>query len=190
MSCDSSVCSEIPEVSLCPPDSDSTESQTCPVRIEENQADSSPFKSHSSAQLHRQVSQGSGYHSPQCKKCPCCGHQQSNQTNVCPGQMNAYHQADCSASPVKIVHSCSPSHLPSCHNKTQCHWLHESHDSSNHKPVQHHMVTVRSGFFSIINSIVTDYLVNCKHLNMLITMFVCLVGTMACIGYQGGEMLL
>ncbi|XP_051724004.1 protein dispatched homolog 2 isoform X1 [Ctenopharyngodon idella] len=136
--------SEIPEVSLCPPDNDSTESQMCPVKIEENQADScSPFKSHSSTQLHRQVSQGSGYHSPQRKRCPCCGHQQSNQSNVCPGQMNAYHQSDLhSASPVKTVHSCSPSRLPSCHNKMQCQWLHGSHDGSNHKPVQHHMVTV------------------------------------------------
>uniref|UniRef100_A0A8C2HF33 Dispatched homolog 2 (Drosophila) n=1 Tax=Cyprinus carpio TaxID=7962 RepID=A0A8C2HF33_CYPCA len=134
--------SEVPEVSLCPPDSDSTESQMCSVKIEENQADSSsPLKSHSSTQLHRQVSHGSGYHSPQRKRCPCCGQQQSNQSNVCPGQMNAYHQADCLASPVKTVHSCSPSRLPSCHNKTQCHWLHESHDGSNHK---HHMVTVRN----------------------------------------------
>ncbi|KAK9959891.1 hypothetical protein ABG768_009986 [Culter alburnus] len=140
--------SEIPEVSLCPPDNDSTESQMCPVKIEENQADScSPFKSHSSTQLHRQVSQGShqGYHSLQRKRCPCCGHQQLNQSNVCPGQMNAYHQSDShSASPVKTVHSCSPSRLPSCHNKMQCQWLHGSHDGSNHKPVQRHMVTVRN----------------------------------------------
>ncbi|CAM4645151.1 unnamed protein product [Leuciscus chuanchicus] len=136
--------SEIPEVSLCPPDNDSTESQMCPVKIEENQVDSdSPFKSNSSTQLHRQASQGSGSHSPQRKRCPCCGHQPSNQSNVCPGQKNAYHQADLhSASPVKTVHSCSPSHLPSCHNKMQCHWLHGSHDGSNHKPVQRHMVTV------------------------------------------------
>ncbi|XP_059376528.1 protein dispatched homolog 2 isoform X3 [Carassius carassius] len=135
--------SEVPEVSLCPPDSDSIEFQMRLVKIEENQADSSsPLKSHSSTQLHRQLSQGSGYHSPQRKRCPGCGHQQSNQRNVCPGQMNAYHQADCSASPVKTVHSCSPSRLPSCHNKTQCHWLHESHDGSNHKPAQRHMVTV------------------------------------------------
>ncbi|XP_067224422.1 protein dispatched homolog 2 [Chanodichthys erythropterus] len=140
--------SEIPEVSLCPPDNDSTESQMCPVKIEENQADScSPFKSHSSTQLHRQVSQGShqGYHSLQRKRCPCCGHQQLNQSNVCPGQMNAYHQSEShSASPVKTVHSCSPSRLPSCHNKMQCQWLHGSHDGSNHKPVQRHMVTVRN----------------------------------------------
>ncbi|XP_026141744.1 protein dispatched homolog 2 isoform X2 [Carassius auratus] len=137
--------SEVPEVSLCPPDSDSTGFQMRLVKIEENQADgSSPLKSHSSTQLHNQLSQGSGYHSPQPKRCPCCDHQQSNQSNVCPGQMNAYHQADCSASPVKTVHSCSPSRLPSCHNKTQCHWLHESHDGSNHKPAQRHMVTVRN----------------------------------------------
>lgn len=123
----------------------------CPVKIEENQADScSPFKSHSSTQLHRQVSQGShqGYHSLQRKRCPCCGHQQSNQSNVCPGQMNAYHQSDLHpASPVKTVHSCSPSRLPSCHNKMQCQWLHGSHDGSNHKPVQRQMVTVRSRHF-------------------------------------------
>lgn len=105
--------------------------------------------------------------------------------------MNAYHQADCSASPVKTVHSCSPSRLPSCHNKTQSHWLHESHDGSNHKPVQRHMVTVRFGLFSIINIIVMDiYLVDCKHLIMLIMMSICSVGMTACIGYQGGEMLL
>lgn len=186
MSCDSFICSEIPEVSLCLPDSDSTESQTCPIKIEENQADSSsPIRSHSSTQLNHQVSQGSGYHSPECKRCPCCAQQQSNQTSVCPGQ------ADCSASPVKTVHGCSPSHLPSCHNKSQGHWLHESPDGSNHKPAQRHMVTVRSGLSSTINVIVIDiYLVDCKHLNMLITMSVCSVGMMACIGYQGGGMLL
>ncbi|XP_056333565.1 protein dispatched homolog 2 [Danio aesculapii] len=135
--------SEIPEVSLCPPDSDSTDSQMCPVEIEENQSkSSSPFNSHSSTQLERRVSQGSAYHSPPHKKCPCCGHQQSSQSNVCPGQMNALHQADCAVSPVKTLYSCSPSRLPSCHTKMQCHWLHGSHDGSNHKPVQHHMVTV------------------------------------------------
>lgn len=147
----------------------------CPVKIEENQVDSdSPFKSNSSTQLHRQASQGSGSHSPQRKRCPCCGHQPSNQSNVCPGQKNAYHQADLhSASPVKTVHSCSPSHLPSCHNKMQCHWLHGSHDASNHKPVQRHMVTVRSRPFSIINIILMDiHLVDCKHLSMLY-LYVC-----------------
>ncbi|XP_051502049.1 protein dispatched homolog 2-like [Myxocyprinus asiaticus] len=120
--------SEIPEVSLCPPDNDSTDSQMCPVKIEEN----------------HQISQGSAYHLPQPKKCPCCGHQQSLQSNVYPSQINAFHPADCSVNPVKTAHSCSPSHLPSCHNKMQCHWLLGSHDGSNHKPAQRHIVTVRN----------------------------------------------
>lgn len=143
-------CSGIPEVSVCLPECDATEPQMCPVRIEENREDnSSPFKSHSCTQLHQKTSQG--YHSPQHKRCSCCGHRQSLQSNVCKGQTNAFHQADCSASPVKTVHSCSPSRLPSCHNKMQCHWLHGPHDGSNHKPVQHHMVTVRCRLFPILN---------------------------------------
>ncbi|XP_052009048.1 protein dispatched homolog 2-like [Xyrauchen texanus] len=120
--------SEIPEVSLCPPDNDSMDVQMCPVKIEEN----------------HQVSQGSAYHLPQPKKCPCCGHQQSLQSNVYPSQINAFHPADCSVNPVKTAHSCSPSRLPSCHTKMQCHWLHGSHDGNNHRPAQRHIVTVRN----------------------------------------------
>ncbi|XP_051578742.1 protein dispatched homolog 2-like [Myxocyprinus asiaticus] len=119
--------SEIPEVSLCPPDNDSMDGQMSVVKIEENS--SSPSKSHNCTLLHRQVTQGSAYHSPQPKRCPCCGHKQSLESN---------------AYPVKTVHRCSPSRLPSGHNKMQCHWLHGSQDGSNHKPVQCHMVTVRN----------------------------------------------
>lgn len=122
----------------------------CPVRIEENPENKSPFKSHSCT-LH-----GSGYHSPQHKRCPSCGHHQSLQSNACKGQTNAFHQVDCSTSPVKTVHSCSPSRLPSCHNKMQCHWLHGPHDGSNHKPLQSHMVTVRWRLFLILNIFLQD----------------------------------
>ncbi|KAI7804602.1 protein dispatched homolog 2 [Triplophysa rosa] len=136
--------SGIPEVSVCLSESDATDLQMCPVRIEENPEDNSPFKSHSCTQLHQKTLQGSGYHSLQHNRCPSCGHHHSFQSNVCKGQTNAFHQADCSTSPVKTVHGCSPSRLPSCHNKMQCHWLHGPHDGSNHKPLQHHMVTVRN----------------------------------------------
>nr|XP_055028894.1 protein dispatched homolog 2 [Misgurnus anguillicaudatus] len=146
--------SDIPEVSVCNPDSDGTDFQMCPVRIEENQEDnSSTFKSTSSTQLNRQTSQGSDYHSPQHKRCPCCGHHQSIESNVCTGQINAFHQADCSTSPVRTVHSCSPSHPSSGHKKIQSRWVHGPHDGSNHNPVQRHMVTVRNdGLYRIPRS--------------------------------------
>ncbi|TRY59665.1 hypothetical protein DNTS_027405, partial [Danionella cerebrum] len=127
--------SAIPEVSLCPPDSDGTEPQIHPLKIEEAIPNTNPLKLHN-----RQESKASGYQQQPHKNCTCCGHPQSS-------QMCAAHQEDCSASPSKTLYSCSSSHLPSCHSKMQCHWHQESHVGRNYKPVQHQMVTIRNDSF-------------------------------------------
>lgn len=141
-----SFCSEIPKLSLFPPDSEDAESPTNQDTLEGDQINNLS-KHPSSSQLYDQVLQSCAYKSPQLKKCPCCGHHQPITGNVCLNQTNAPSHSDCSTSAVKAVHRCSPFHQPMCHNTMQCHWLQGSCDGSNYKPVQHHVVTVRSKFF-------------------------------------------
>ncbi|XP_030634226.1 protein dispatched homolog 2 [Chanos chanos] len=151
--------SEIPEVSLCPPDSETAEPYTEQSETAADQSDRcSAHKpsSSSSSHLYHQVSQGCAYHSPQPKRCQCCEHRQPIRANphLNPHPINSSHHQGCSANTVKTgAHSCSPSHLPSCYNKTQCHWLQGSRDNNNHKTVQHHVVTVRNeGLYKIPKS--------------------------------------
>lgn len=146
------TCSEIPKVSLCPPDSEDAESQMNEVPIERDHINhlSTPP---SSSQLYDQVLQSHAYQSPRLKRCPCCNHHQSITDNACLNQTNVSSHSDCTSSAVKTVHRCSPFHQPICHNTMQCHWLQGSSDGSNYKPVQHHVVTVRFKTFLIyINS--------------------------------------
>ncbi|MCJ8736978.1 hypothetical protein PDJAM_G00018650 [Pangasius djambal] len=133
--------SEIPKVSLCPPDSEDAESPMNDVPIEGDHINhlSTPP---SSSQLYDQVMQSHAYQSPRLKRCSCCNHQQPI-TDVCLNQTNVSH-SDCTSNAVKTVNKCSPFHQPICHNTLQCHWLQGSRDGSNYKPVQHHVVTVRT----------------------------------------------
>ncbi|KAG7328188.1 hypothetical protein KOW79_008132 [Hemibagrus wyckioides] len=135
--------SEIPKVSLCPPDSEDAESPMTDVPIDGDHINhlSTPP---SSSQLYDQVLQSHMYQSPRLKRCPCCDHQQPITDNACLNQTNTSSHSDCASNAIKRVHRCSPFHQPICHNTLQCHWLQGSRDGSNYKPVQHHVVTVRT----------------------------------------------
>lgn len=141
------TCSEIPKVSLCPPDSEDAESQMN-VPIERDHINHL-FTPPSSSQLYDQVLQSHAYQSPRLKRCPCCNRHQSITDNACLNQTNVSSHSDCTSSAVKTVHRCSPFHQPICHNTMQCHWLQGSRVGSNYKPVQHHVVTVRFKAFLI-----------------------------------------
>lgn len=146
--------SDIPEVSLCPPDTQESESQVVLIPGDENQpgdALSLP-KASPSSKLYHQVCPGCSKPSPQLRRCPSNStHHQHHQPHQQPGKTNASQDShpvttaslpDCSTggSTVKTVHSCSPSHTAAT---VHCHWLQGSHDGSNLKPVQHHVVSVR-----------------------------------------------
>ncbi|KAI1895664.1 hypothetical protein AGOR_G00108550 [Albula goreensis] len=125
---------EIPEVSLCPPDSPDVEGGVC--------------RTSSPSQLYHQVPQGCPQHSPHLKRCHCCRHRQpiTDSPCPCPEPVTASPHADCSSpspGPVRTTPSCSTSHVPSCQDTVQCHWLQGSHDDGVNQPVQHHVVTVR-----------------------------------------------
>ncbi|KAF7704285.1 protein dispatched homolog 2 isoform X1 [Silurus meridionalis] len=131
--------SEIPKVSLCPPDSEDAESPMNDISIERdliNHLSTPP----SSSQQYDQVL----HQSPRLKRCPCCDQKQPITDDVCLNQTNASSHSDGPSNAVKTVHRCSPFHQPICHNTMQCHWLQGSRDGSNYKPVQHHVVTVRT----------------------------------------------
>lgn len=135
-------CSEIPKVSLCPPDSEDAESPTNEVPIEGDHINHL-FTPPSSSQLYDQVLQSHAYQSPRIKRCQCCDHQQPITDNICMNQTNVSSHSDYTCNAVKTVHRCSPFHQPICHNTMQCPWLQGSHDGNNYKPVQRHVVTVR-----------------------------------------------
>ncbi|XP_072545792.1 protein dispatched homolog 2 isoform X2 [Salminus brasiliensis] len=95
--------SEIPKVSLCPPDSEDAESPTYQATIEGDQVNNLS-RSASSSQLYDQVSQSCAYQSPQLKRCPCCGHHHQITGNVGLNHVNAPSHSDCSTNAVKTVH--------------------------------------------------------------------------------------
>ncbi|XP_035240056.1 protein dispatched homolog 2 [Anguilla anguilla] len=121
---------EIPEVSLCPPDSPD---------LEDLHRTSSP------SQLYHQVPMDCPHLSPHLKRCHCCRNHQPTTDSPCPGTFpaTASPHPDCSSSSAKTTQSRGPSHMPSCHDSVQCHWLQGSYDDGVHQPVQHHIVTVR-----------------------------------------------
>ncbi|XP_007237255.3 protein dispatched homolog 2 [Astyanax mexicanus] len=131
--------SEIPKVSLCPPDSEDAESPTYHPTIEGDQVNS-VSRSASSSHLYDPVSQSRVYPSPQLQRCPCCGHHHQIHRNACLNHSNPPSHPDA----VQTLHRCSPFHQPTCHNTLQCPWLQGSRDAGNYKPVQHHVVTVRT----------------------------------------------
>ncbi|KAF4083947.1 hypothetical protein AMELA_G00123130 [Ameiurus melas] len=95
--------SEIPKVSLCPPDSEDAESPTNEIPIDGDHINhlSTPP---SSSQLYDQVMQSHAYQSPRLKRCPCCDHQQPITDNVCLNQTNMSPHSDCASNAVKTVH--------------------------------------------------------------------------------------
>ncbi|KAM4541811.1 protein dispatched homolog 2 [Odontesthes bonariensis] len=142
--------SEIPVVSLCPPDS-SAEAQLTVIQSGGELCDScsSLGKPSSSFQLYHQVPQcleAGAYDSPQLRKCPHCSHQRPVKPHACHNcHSNTTGPHAEGGVVVKVGHSCSSAHQPSCHGAVRCHWLHGSNESGTQKPKQQHVVTVRNG---------------------------------------------
>uniref|UniRef100_UPI0037E964A7 protein dispatched homolog 2 n=1 Tax=Semicossyphus pulcher TaxID=241346 RepID=UPI0037E964A7 len=142
--------SEIPALSLCPPDSEcDAEAQLTVIQSEGELCDScsSLGRPSSSCQLYHQVPQcpRSGlYDSSQSRKCPHCSHYSPIKLKTC---------QDCHSNTtgphaeggLKVGHSCSSAHQTSRHGAVRCHWLHGSNESGAQKPKQRHVVTVRDG---------------------------------------------
>ncbi|XP_037602638.1 protein dispatched homolog 2 [Sebastes umbrosus] len=160
--------SDIPALSLCPPDSEcSAEAQLTVIQCEGELCDScsSLGRPSSSCQLYHQVPQGpqaGAYDSPQPRKCPHCSNYGPIKPNTC---------RDCHANTtgphaeggvvVKVGHSRSSAHQTSRHGAVRCHWLHGSNESRTQKPAQRHVVTVRDGGLYCIlrnySQVIVDY---------------------------------
>ncbi|RXM92436.1 Protein dispatched-like 2 [Acipenser ruthenus] len=98
------------------------------------------------SQLYHQVPGGIAPHdSPLLRRCRYCGHRQpttaSPRPEHCP--ITDSPRPDRPPAAVRTALSCSSSPAPSGRDTVHCHWLQGSHDSRNHQPVQHHVVTVR-----------------------------------------------
>ncbi|KAM3870988.1 protein dispatched homolog 2 [Diretmus argenteus] len=163
--------SEIPTVSLCPPDSVcAAEAQLTGIRSEGELCDScsSLGRPSSSCQLYHQVPQGPqavAYDSPQPRRCHCCSHHKPIKPNTChdchPTTVGPHADSSAGGVGVKGGHSCSSTQQASCHSAVRCHWLHGSHESGAHKPTQRHVVTVRDGGLCWIprnySQVIVDY---------------------------------
>ncbi|KAM9341499.1 protein dispatched homolog 2 [Symphorus nematophorus] len=141
--------SEIPALSLCPPDSDcGTEAQLTVIQSEGELCDScsSLGRPSSSCQLYHQVPQGpqaEAYNSQKCPRCSDYGPIKPNTCHDCHSNTTGPHAEG--GVVVKVGHSCSSAHQTSRHGAVRCHWLHGSNESGAQKPTQRHVVTVRDG---------------------------------------------
>uniref|UniRef100_A0A4W6FCW8 Dispatched RND transporter family member 2 n=1 Tax=Lates calcarifer TaxID=8187 RepID=A0A4W6FCW8_LATCA len=164
----SPLLSEIPAVSLCPPDSEcSAEAPLTVIQCEGELCDScsSLGRPSSSCQLYHQVPQGprtSAYDSPQPRKCPHCSHHGPNKLSSCHDcHSNTTGSHAEGGAVVKVGHGCSSRHQTSRHSAVRCHWLHGSNESGAQKPTQRHVVTVRDGGLYCIlrnySQVIVDY---------------------------------
>ncbi|KAM9708615.1 protein dispatched homolog 2 isoform 2-T2 [Menidia menidia] len=160
--------SEIPVVSLCPPDS-SAEDRPTAVQSGGELCDScsSLGKPSSSFQLYHQVPQGleaGAYDSPALRTCPHCRRQRPAEP---PGAPRRNCRPD-AASPRaegggagRAGRSCSSGRPAPCPAAVRCHWLHGSNEGGAQKPKQRHVVTVRNGgLYCILRSysqMIVDY---------------------------------
>uniref|UniRef100_A0A8C3A6K9 Dispatched RND transporter family member 2 n=1 Tax=Cyclopterus lumpus TaxID=8103 RepID=A0A8C3A6K9_CYCLU len=164
-SCQSSpVLSEIPAVSLCPPDSEcSVEAQLTFIQSEGELCDScsSLSRPSSSCQIYHQVS--GAYNSPHPRKCPHCSHYGPIKPNTCHDS-----HSNTTVPPhaeggvvVKVDRSHTSAHQTSRHGEVRCHWLRGSNESRTQKPTQRRVVTVRDrGLYCILRNysqVLVDY---------------------------------
>ncbi|XP_041669346.1 protein dispatched homolog 2 [Cheilinus undulatus] len=160
--------SEIPRLSLCPPDSEcDAEAQLTVIQSEGELCDScsSLGRPSSSCQLYHQVPQcpqAGLYDSSQLRNCPHCTHYGPVKLKTC---------QDCHSNTTgphaegggvnKVGHSCSSANPPSCHSAVRCHRLHGTNESRTQKPKQRHVVTVRGGSLYCIlrnySQLIVDY---------------------------------
>ncbi|KAM7403094.1 hypothetical protein PAMA_003833 [Pampus argenteus] len=141
--------SEIPAVSLCPPDSVCTaEAHLTVIQSEGELCDScsSLGRPSSSCQLYHQVPQGpraAAYDSLHPRKCPHCSHHEPMKANTrqdCHSNTTGPHAEGGVA--VKAGHGCSSANQTSRHSAVRCHWLRGSNEGGTQKPTQRHVVTV------------------------------------------------
>ncbi|XP_037550818.1 protein dispatched homolog 2 [Nematolebias whitei] len=137
--------SEIPQVSLCPPDS-SEEAQLTIFQSEGELCDScsSLGRPSSSFQLYHQVPQriqAGDCDSPQLRKCPHC-------SRLGPVKPYSCHSSGPCAEgglAAKAGCSCGSARQTPSHRPVRCHWLHGSNEGRTQKLKQRHVVTVRDG---------------------------------------------
>ncbi|XP_054470601.1 protein dispatched homolog 2 [Anoplopoma fimbria] len=160
--------SEIPAVSLCPPDSEcSAEAQLTVIQSEGDLCDScsSLNRPSSSCQLYHQVPQcpqAGAYNSQHPRKCHHCSHYgpiKPNNCRDCHSNTTGPHAEGGIA--VKVEQNRSSTHQTSRHGAVRCHWLHGSNESRTQKPTQQHVVTVRDGGLYCIlrnySQVIVDY---------------------------------
>ncbi|CAL8272942.1 unnamed protein product [Merluccius merluccius] len=145
--------SDIPGLSLCPPDSVyGGDVQLTVIPSEGERRGScgnlSPASSSSSFQLYHQVPQeapGMAYHLAQPQRCSCPGHK-SSPGHDCHSNPTGPH-ADCAVGEMgaNVGQSSSSANQASCHRPVRCQWPHGSHGRGAHKAAQRHVVTVRAG---------------------------------------------
>ncbi|XP_068195449.1 protein dispatched homolog 2 [Antennarius striatus] len=140
--------SDIPAVSLCPPDSDcAAEAQLTVIQSDGELCDScsSLGRPSSSCQLYHQVPQdprARGYDSLQPQICPHCRHYRPINSNICHNcHSNKTGPQSEGALVVKVRHMDNRSSAR--HGAARCHWLHGSSKSGTQTPTQRHGVTVR-----------------------------------------------
>ncbi|XP_067335131.1 protein dispatched homolog 2 isoform X3 [Channa argus] len=140
--------SEIPAVSLCPPDNaSSAEAHLTVIQSEGELCDScsSLGRPSSSCQLYHQVPRvhrSRTNDSSQPRNCPHCSHHGPVKLNTCGHSDSTDPHAE-GGVVMKVRHGCSSAHQTSHHGAVRCHWLHGSNESKTQKPTQQHVVTVR-----------------------------------------------
>ncbi|KAK2891808.1 protein dispatched homolog 2 isoform X1 [Channa argus] len=158
--------SEIPAVSLCPPDNaSSAEAHLTVIQSEGELCDScsSLGRPSSSCQLYHQVPRvhrSRTNDSSQPRNCPHCSHHGPVKLNTCGHSDSTDPHAE-GGVVMKVRHGCSSAHQTSHHGAVRCHWLHGSNESKTQKPTQQHVVTVRErGLQSILRKycqLILDY---------------------------------
>ncbi|KAF3701190.1 Protein dispatched -like protein 2 [Channa argus] len=138
--------SEIPAVSLCPPDNaSSAEAHLTVIQSEGELCDScsSLGRPSSSCQLYHQVPRvhrSRTNDSSQPRNCPHCSHHGPVKLNTCGHSDSTDPHAE-GGVVMKVRHGCSSAHQTSHHGAVRCHWLHGSNESKTQKPTQQHVVT-------------------------------------------------
>ncbi|KAG7510067.1 dispatched-like 2 [Solea senegalensis] len=152
--------SDIPAVSLCPPDS--LCSAEAPLTVIQSGGElcdscSSLGRPSSSCQLYQGPRIVGAYDSPQHQSCPHCSHHRPVRPNTTGPRV----EGGGGGVAVKMDHGCSSARQTSCHGAVRCHWLHGSHESGTQKATQRHVVTVRDGGLNCIlrnySRMIVDY---------------------------------
>ncbi|TNM95404.1 hypothetical protein fugu_016487 [Takifugu bimaculatus] len=156
--------SDIPAVSLCPPDSDCADGFQLTVldsEAELGDSCSSLGRPSSSCQLYQQGPQVGAYESLPPHKCHCCHHYVPAKPKACHNRhSNAGGPSGERGTVGQTLDHYGSAHQLSCHEAVQCHWLQGSKDSGAQKPAQRPGATVRDGGFSCVLRLYSRVIVN------------------------------